>query len=63
MADMPIEDLVQMAGSWVNAPELSLRSNQKSIEVTYDRSQKAYLIKSETGAVAGIKATIGCSET
>jgi hypothetical protein len=58
-----MEDLVQMAGSWVNAPELILHPNQKSIGAQYDRSQKAYIVKSETGHVDGIKASIPCTET
>jgi len=63
MVDRPMEDLVQMAGSWVNAPELILHPNQKSIGAQYDRSQKAYIVKSETGHVDGIKASIPCTET
>ncbi len=56
MADMPIEDLVQLGGSWINTPEMKLQSNQESMAVIYDRSQKAYLLRSDKGHVDGIKA-------
>jgi len=63
MGDRPMADLVQMAGSWVKAPEFILLSDQKLTGAQYDRSQKAYVVKSETGYVDGIKAKIDCSET
>ncbi len=63
MVDMPVEDLIQLAGSWVKAPAMKLHSNQNAIKATYDRSQKAYMIKSNTGHVDRIEATVSCSDT
>ena len=63
MVDMPVKDLVQLAGSWVNAPAMKLYSNQESVEILYDRSQKAYVVHSEEGSLDRIRLTIDCSDS
>jgi len=62
MGDMPIEELVKLAGSWINAPAMIMQNNKKGSEVKYDRSQKAYLVRSPSEHIDKFKARINCSD-
>ena len=61
MTNMSIGDLVQLSGSWSTPPAMKVTSKRGSIEATYDRSQKAYVVRSQTGPVNGIQASIDSS--
>ncbi|MCP4455077.1 MAG: hypothetical protein GY809_26750 [Planctomycetes bacterium] len=61
MDDLPFTDLVELGNSWVNAPELSLKENG-TLQGFYDRSQKAYVIRSSEGRITNLKARIACSK-
>lgn len=59
---LPIEELVKLAGSWINAPAMIMQNNKKGSEVKYDRSQKAYLVRSPSEHIDKFKASINCSD-
>lgn len=60
---MLIGDLVQLSGSWNTPPAMKVTSKRGSLEATYDQSQKAYVVRSKTGPVNGIQASIESSAT
>lgn len=62
MVDIPFQKLVALSRSWVNAPDMILKNNKKELEAEYDRSQKAYVIKSISGQIDEVEASIACSE-
>ena len=61
MNDMQFGDLLELGKSWVNAPALSVQGNKK-VDAFYDRSQKAYVIRSSEGEVNQLKVSISCSK-
>lgn len=60
MNDMPLEELITLGKSWINCPEIVTENND--VKAYYDRSQKAYLISSESDGIKSLKARIKCSD-